>query len=122
MKLLRFNPSFQYKNSDEALPFWVAYLGFRVTHDEGSGKLRVAQRDSVFVLLETNAEYAAQLPPLIRLEVDDIATLWQELKRKQEHDGYVHPRFVEGPELRPWGCHEFAVQDDRVCVVFQQWK
>ncbi|MEM8494107.1 MAG: hypothetical protein AAF663_01820 [Planctomycetota bacterium] len=60
-KLLKFNRSFQYEEPDEALPFLVAYLGFCLVHDEGPGKLRVAERDSVCVTRETNAEYAARL-------------------------------------------------------------
>ncbi|MEM9186556.1 MAG: VOC family protein [Planctomycetota bacterium] len=121
MALLKFNPSFQYASSDDALPFWEGYLGFRIAHDEGPGKLRVAQRDSVCVLLETNTEYATQLPPLIRLETDDIDGLWAELREHGHHQRYAHDRFPDGPELRPWGAREFAVQDARVCVVFQQW-
>ncbi len=122
MQLLRFLPSFQYADSDEALPFWIDYLGFRIVHDEGPGKLHVVHRKGVSVMLETNEEYAQQLSPLIRLETDDIAALWAELKSKPEHERYVHDRWVSGPEMRPWRAQEFAVQDEGVCVVFQQWE
>ncbi|MEM6331270.1 MAG: VOC family protein [Planctomycetota bacterium] len=121
MTLLRFTPSFQYDDSDQALPFWIDYLGFRLVHDDGSGKLRVVERESLCVMLETNAEYAAQLASLIRVATDDIAAIWAEVHAKPRHHRYVHQRFERGPELRPWGAHEFAVQDHRVCIVFQQW-
>ncbi|MEM1353694.1 MAG: hypothetical protein AAGC44_09765 [Planctomycetota bacterium] len=122
MTLLRANPSFQYTNSDDGLAFWSDYLGFQVIYDEGVGKLRVVRKDSVTILLETNKAYAKQLPPLLRIETDDAAALWAELSVKPEHSEYVHERFVAGPELRPWNAWEFAVQDKRACVVFQQWR
>ncbi|MEM1098747.1 MAG: hypothetical protein AAGH92_08155 [Planctomycetota bacterium] len=122
MKLLRTTVGAHYHNSDDGLPYFVDYLGFEVVHDEGPGKLHVVSRDGLCVHLATDQDYASQLAPLIRIETDDIQTLWDELSANSLHDKYVHERFVKGPELRPWNCIEFAVNDRKMCIVFQEWQ
>ncbi|MEM1209846.1 MAG: hypothetical protein AAGI54_11315 [Planctomycetota bacterium] len=119
MRFLRTAASVQYTDAQRGKPFFVDYLGFSISH-EGDG-LVVVVRDEVPFMLETNAEYAAQLSPLTRIHVDDIQALWAELASKPTHEDFTHPRFPNGPELREWGAWEFAVQDEGVCLVFQQW-
>ncbi len=119
MHIIRTVPSFHYLDADEGLPFFVNYLGFRIVHQEAG--LRVVERGDVRFHLETNREYASQLPPLVRVETDDIRELWAELSTNPQHHEHLHQRFRNGPELRPWNAWEFAVKDSQACIVFQQW-
>ncbi|MEM6331824.1 MAG: hypothetical protein AAF823_00605 [Planctomycetota bacterium] len=119
MPLKRTVASVQYDNAADGKPFFVDHLGFVVVHEDPT--LCVVTRDTVTFMLETNADYAAQLAPLVRVEVDDIHTFWAELAAKPTHADFAHERFPDGPELRPWGAHEFAAHDQGACIVFQQW-
>lgn len=119
MHLKRTVPSFHYNDANEGRPFFANYLGFRVVHEEGG--LCVVERGDVRFHLETNKDYASQLPPLVRVETDNIRDLWAELSSKTGHPKYLHERFRNGPEMRPWNAMEFAVKDSQACIVFQQW-
>eukprot|EP00656_Telonema_subtile_P006823 TRINITY_DN13178_c0_g1_i1.p1 TRINITY_DN13178_c0_g1~~TRINITY_DN13178_c0_g1_i1.p1 ORF type:complete len:124 (+),score=25.36 TRINITY_DN13178_c0_g1_i1:214-585(+) len=119
MALVRTVASVFYNEFEDGRPFWVDFLGFAVVHqDEG---ICVLQRDGVKFCLLRDQEYVAAPPPLYRIEVDDIQAVWADIQTRHPERRFEHPRFVEGPELREWGCWEFAVKDEQACLVFQQW-
>jgi hypothetical protein len=120
MKLLKTVASVFYENLDQGKEFFINILGFHIVHeDEG---LCVVTKDDVTFHISIDEEYSKILPPLYRVETDNIQELWKQIKLKDPKGKYLHDRFPNGPELRPWGAYEFAYLDSQVCLVFQQWK
>ncbi|WP_309386982.1 VOC family protein [Cerasicoccus frondis] len=122
MKFNSVTPGIFYPDLTTAKAFFVDFIGFSILHEEPG--LCVVVRDGVkFHLAIDEAEYAKNPAPLFRIETDDIQALWQELLAKDPDKKILHPRFPNGPELRPWNAWEFAAGfgEDRVCLVFQQW-
>eukprot|EP00295_Goniomonas_pacifica_P047472 CAMPEP_0175912268 /NCGR_PEP_ID=MMETSP0108-20121206/8632_1 /TAXON_ID=195067 ORGANISM="Goniomonas pacifica, Strain CCMP1869" /NCGR_SAMPLE_ID=MMETSP0108 /ASSEMBLY_ACC=CAM_ASM_000204 /LENGTH=133 /DNA_ID=CAMNT_0017234561 /DNA_START=6 /DNA_END=407 /DNA_ORIENTATION=+ len=120
MKLTRQVSSVFYQDLAAAKQFWVDYLQFLVVHEEE--QLCVVQRDAVAFHLMVGPNYTKDLEPLVRIETDDIKAVWDDLQKRDAQGKYKHARFPDGPERRPWGAQEFAVGDEKVCLVFQQWE
>ncbi|GHC11698.1 hypothetical protein [Cerasicoccus arenae] len=120
MKYQSVTPGIQYTDLAQPKEFFIDFMGFKVIHEEPD--FCVVQRDGVKFCLHIDEEYSKNLAPLFRIETDDIQAVWQELLAKDPTKSRIHPRFKDGPELRPWSAWEFAVGwGDHVCLVFQEW-
>lgn len=87
---------------------------------EGDSTLIVIERDGVAINLRENEEFAAKNRPELRIETDDIDSLYEEVISKNKT--LLHPN-LDSVVLRPWGCKEFALLDEtNLCVVLYQWQ
>ncbi|MCG8537003.1 MAG: hypothetical protein MI808_18070 [Pseudomonadales bacterium] len=113
-------PTVFYSDVDVGIDLFVNTLGFEVVHREDADQIFVIlNRDGVEIHLIQNAEYAEKDRPQLRLETDDIESLFDEVESK--NIDLLHPKLAKVTK-RPWGCSEFALLDQTlVCIVVYQW-
>jgi hypothetical protein len=70
------------------------------------------------VNLFQNKELAIKDNPEFRLVTDNIEEVYE--KVSTEFPELLHPN-LSRIMLRPWGAKEFAVMDDQIGIVIQQW-
>jgi hypothetical protein len=120
MKLTKLIPKLFYADIQVGLNLFVNALGFKVTYSEPETKnpFYLVERDNVRIQLVEDEEYARKDRPEIRIETDDIETLYQEIKAKELN--LFHPN-LPYIKTQPWGLKEFALLDETtVCVIIQQ--
>lgn len=120
MKLTKLIPKLFYADIQVGLNLFVNALGFKVTYSEPETKtpFYLIERDNVRIQLVEDEEYARKDRPEIRIETDDIETLYQEIKEKELN--LFHPN-LPYIKTQPWGLKEFALLDETtVCVIIQQ--
>ncbi len=123
MKLIKTVPSIEFTDLTAPKKFFVDFLGFEIVHEEDN--LCVVQRDTVRFHLGIESDYAIDvknrktLPPLFRVETDDIESMWNELKERDPEKKYIS----NDPKMKPWGAREFGARDaNDMVVLFQQWE
>ena len=56
--------------------------------------------------------------PEFRLVTDRVDDVYEKIT--STHPEYLNPNLSE-VTLRPWGAKEFALRDNQVCFIIQQW-
>lgn len=113
----RLIPKVFYADLADGLDLFVACLGFRIAHRDGT--LVVVERDGAKAYLVEDAEVAAKDRPELAIESDTIDALHAEVTGRRPD--LLHPN-LRSVTTRPWGAREFAVRDRTdVCVVFREW-
>ncbi|MEM8506263.1 MAG: hypothetical protein AAF717_00475 [Bacteroidota bacterium] len=110
-----------YSNIEVGINLFVNTLGFSEVFRQGEGDstLVVIEREGVSINLRENKEFAAKDRPELRIETDDIDSLYDEVLSKDKT--MLHPN-LNSVTMRPWGCKEFALLDEtQLCVVLYQW-
>jgi hypothetical protein len=69
-------------------------------------------------MLFQNKEYAKKFNPLFRLVTNNIEEVYKKVSSK--YPELLHPNLRE-ITLRPWGAKEFALLDQQIGIVIQQW-
>jgi len=116
MRLTKIIPKIFYEDIKDGLHLFVDGLKFKVVYNDA--KLYIIIRDDVTIQLLEDAEYAAKDRPEIRIETDDIAAFYKEVK--EAHPELLHPN-LNIVKQQPWGLKEFALLDKTtVCVIIQQ--
>ncbi|WOO43078.1 hypothetical protein [Rubellicoccus peritrichatus] len=112
---------------DAPKQFFTGLLNFKVVHEEST--LAVVERDSIRIHLEQNDGVGIDVDgfemtaPIVRIETNDIKSIWEEMMARDTEGKHIHPRFKDGPNLRPWGAWEFGVRDENnMVILFQQWE
>ena len=119
--LKRLVPYVFYSDIKIGIDLFVNTLGFSEVFSQGEGDdtLIVIERDGVAINLRENKEFAAKDRPELRIESDDIDSLFDEVISKNRT--VLHPN-LDSVTLQPWGCKEFALLDEtKLCVVIYQW-
>lgn len=113
-------PNVFYKNLNSGLKTFVDCLEFTITYDERArgNQFCVVEKDGLRVNLLQDKKYAAEHHPEFRLVTDDIEGVYKSVKAR--HPELLHPN-LSVVTLRPWGAREFAITDDQLGVVIQQW-
>ena len=113
-------PNVFYVNITDGLKLFVDCLGFTVGHDEiESGKpFCVLEKDGLRLNLFENAELAKEHNPEFRLVTKNIEEVFEKVSKA--HPEFLHPNLKE-ITLRPWGAKEFALIDNQLGVIIQQW-
>ncbi|MDX1938747.1 MAG: hypothetical protein SFU21_16620 [Flavihumibacter sp.] len=70
------------------------------------------------IYLFEHAALAREHNPEFRLVTKNIEAVYETISKS--HPQYLHPN-LSIVTLRPWGAKEFALRDEQVCIVFQQW-
>lgn len=99
---------------------FIDCLGFKMGHEElkSAEPFCVLHRDGLQFLLFQHEKLAKEHNPEFRLETENIEEVYK--KVSASHPEFLHPN-LNKVTLRPWGAKEFALRDEQVCVIVQQW-
>ncbi|MBE7173171.1 MAG: hypothetical protein INR73_21535 [Williamsia sp.] len=114
-------PNIFYSDVQVGLHLFVEGMGFEIVYSdiEGEQPFYVVKRDGVKVYLVEDADFAMRDRPELRIETDDIESIYNEISDR--HPELLHPNLPE-VTVREWGAKEFALVDEsHVCIVFVQW-
>ena len=118
MKLNKVIPKIFYSDINDGLELFINCLGFTLRYKEDKPPFYIIDRDDVTLFLLQDDEFAKKDRPEIRIDTDDIETLYHELAAKETQ--LFHPN-LKKVKLQPWGLKEFALLDKSgVCVILQQ--
>ena|ERR1700744_4688395 len=119
MKLTKVIPKIFYSDISAGVKLFVDCLGFKIVYRENDpNAFYVIKRDNATILLVEDDEFAKKDRPELRIETDDIETLYSELSAKPTT--LFHPN-LNAIKTQPWGLKEFALLDEsHVCVIIQQ--
>ena len=120
MKFEKLVPNVYYNNINDGLKFFTGCLEFSIAHDEikSSEPFCVLAKDGLQLFLFESAKLAKEHNPEFRIVTKDIETIYA--KVAASHPEFLHPN-LNKITLRPWGAKEFALRDDQVCIIFQEW-
>ena len=120
MKFEKLVPSVFYTNLKDSLKLFVDCLEFSIAHDEfeSESPYYVIEKDGLGMLLFQNKEYAEKDKPEFRLVTKNIEMVYE--KVISTHPELLHPN-LNKITLRPWGAKEFALKDEQVGIIIQEW-
>ena len=121
MKFTKLVPNVFYTDIKTGLKLFVECHGFAITYDDlNSGNpFCVVQKDGLALHLIQSEEFAAKDRPELRLETEDIETVYSHVK--ENFPELLHPNSKQ-VTLKPWKAKEFALLDESgVCLVVQEW-
>jgi hypothetical protein len=120
MNFERLVPNVFYVNITDGLKLFVDCLDFTVGHDEikSSKPFCVLEKDGLRLNLFENVELAKEHNPEFRLVTRNIEEVYEKVSKS--HPEFLHPNLKE-ITLRPWGAKEFALMDNQLGVIIQQW-
>src|ERR1700733_7548099 len=120
MKFEKLVPSVFYTNLKDSLKLFVDCLEFSIVHDEFESEYPycVIEKDGLGMLVFQNPEYAEKDKPEFRLVTKNIEEVYKKII--STHKELLHPNLSK-PTPRPWGAKEFAIKDEQVCFIIQEW-
>ena len=120
MKFEKLVPSVFYTDLNDSLKLFIDCLEFNIVHDERTSEspYYVIEKDGLGVLLFQNKEYAEKDKPEFRLVTKDIEAVYK--KVASTYRELLHPN-LNKITRRPWGAKEFALKDEQVCFIVQEW-
>jgi hypothetical protein len=120
MNLEKLVPNVYYVNIIDGLKFFSDCLGFTIGHNEikSSQPFCVLDKDGLNIYLFEDVKLAKEHNPEFRFVTKNIEEIYEKVSRS--HPEFLHPNLKE-ITLRPWGAKEFALRDEQVCVIIQQW-
>ena len=113
-------PNVYYPNISDGLNMFVDCLGFTIGHDEITSHepFCVLNQDGLSIYLFQHEKLAKEHNPEFRLVTKNIEGIYENVS--SSHPQYLHPN-LNKVTLRPWGAREFALRDNQVCIIIQQW-
>ncbi len=113
-------PNIFYKNISTGLKIFVDCLEFKIGHNEihTERPFCVLEKDGLRINLFQDLELAGKDNPEFRLVTENIEEVFTKVST-QFHE-LLHPNLKE-ITLRPWGAREFALMDEQIGVIIQQW-
>jgi hypothetical protein len=120
MQFEKLVPSVFYENLKESLKLFVDCLEFNIVHAEfeSESPYYVIEKDGLGMLLFQNKEYAEKDKPEFRLVTKNIEEVYNTVAAT--HPELLHPN-LNKITLRPWGAKEFALKDEQVGIIIQEW-
>ena len=113
-------PNVYYVNITNGLKFFVDCLGFTIGHNEikSSEPFCVLEKGGLQIYLFENVKLAKEHNPELRLVTKNIEEVYGKVSKS--HSEFLHPN-LNKITLRPWGAKEFALRDEQVCTIIQEW-
>ncbi|MGC3945105.1 MAG: hypothetical protein QM762_11420 [Chryseolinea sp.] len=113
-------PNIFYQDINDALKLFVECLEFKIVHNELTSKspFCVIARDGLTINLFENSNLAKEHNPEFRLVTNDIEEVYKKITSTHAH--FLHPNLSQ-ITLRPWGAKEFALIDNQLGLIIQQW-
>jgi hypothetical protein len=120
MNFTKLVPNVFYKDIQSGLKTFVDCLEFTIGHSELDSKTPfcVVEKDGLRVNLFQDKKYAAEHNPEFRLVTHNIEEVYEKIKSR--YPELLHPN-LRVVTLRPWGAKEFAIRDEQLGIVIQQW-
>jgi hypothetical protein len=120
MNFTKLVPNVFYKDIKSGLKTFVDCLEFTIGHNEinTARPFCVVEKDGLRINLFQNKEFAEKDNPEFRLVTNDIEEVYR--KVSSTHPELLHPN-LKVVTLRPWGAKEFALMDEQIGIVIQQW-
>ena len=120
MSFTKLVPNVYYLDIKDGLKMFIDCLEFNIGHEELKSKnpFCVIEKNGLQMYLFENKELAKEHNPEFRLVTDNIEDVYK--KVSSSHAGFLHPN-LNKVTLRPWGAREFALRDNQVCIIIQQW-
>ena len=113
-------PNIFYVHILDGLKMFVDCLGFAIGHNEikSSQPFCVLEKDGLRINLFENEYLAKEHNPEFRLVTKNIEEVYDIISKS--HPEFLHPNLKE-ITLRPWGAKEFALRDNQLGIIIQQW-
>lgn len=120
MSFSKLVPNVYYRDINDGLKLFVDCLGFSIGHQELQSKdpFCVLEREKLQMYLFQDEKLAMEHNPEFRLVTDRINEVYQQIS--SAFPEFLHPNLSK-VTLRPWGAKEFALRDNQVCIIIQQW-
>lgn len=120
MNFTKLVPNIFYIDISDGIKFFVGCLQFTITHEElnSSQPFCVLEKDGLRINLFQNEALAKEHYPEFRLVTHNIEEVYSKVSASHPH--FLHPN-LNKVTLRPWGAREFAIKDNQVGVIIQQW-
>jgi hypothetical protein len=119
MDFVRLVPNVYYSDIKNGLRLFVDCLEFKIGHEElkSENPFCVIEKNGLQMYLFQHDALAKEHNPEFRLQTNNIDEVYKTVSSYPE---YLHPN-LNKVTLRPWGAKEFALRDDQVCIIIQQW-
>jgi hypothetical protein len=120
MNFTRLIPNVYYRDINDGLKLFIDCLEFSIGHEELKSKnpFCVIEKNGLQMYLFEDKELAKEHNPEFRLMTNGIDEVYK--KVSSSHPEFLHPN-LNKVTLRPWGAKEFALRDNQVCIIIQQW-
>jgi len=120
MNFARLVPNVYYPDIKDGLKLFIDCLEFTIGHEELNSKnpFCVIEKGMLQMYLFQDKALAGEHNPEFRLVTNNIDEVYEKISAS--HPGYLHPNLSK-VTLRPWGAKEFALRDNQVCIIIQQW-
>ena len=120
MNFIKLVPNVYYQDINDGLKLFIDCLEFSIGHEELKSKnpFCVIEKDGLRINLFEAIELAKEHNPEFRLVTNGIDEVYKKIS--SSHPEFLHPNLSK-ITLRPWGAKEFALRDNQVCIIVQQW-
>lgn len=120
MKFTTLVPNIFYTDINDGLNLFVTCLEFSIVYDDrkSASPFCAIERDGLRINLFQNKELAKEHNPEFRLVTHNIDEVYENIS--SSYPELLHPNLSK-ITLRPWGAREFAIRDNQLGIVFQQW-
>lgn len=120
MNFSRLIPNVYYQDIKDGLKLFIDCLEFKISHEElkSDNPFCVIAKGELGMFLFQHKELAKEHNPEFRLVTNNIEEVYK--KVSSSHPEFLHPNLSK-ITLRPWGAKEFALRDNQVCIIIQQW-
>lgn len=120
MNFTKLVPNIFYADINSGIRIFVDCLEFTIGHEELAANIPfcVVEKNGLRVNLFQNREFAQKDNPEFRLVTDNIEEVYN--KVQSNYPELLHPN-LNKITLRPWGAKEFAIMDEQLGIIIQQW-
>ena len=120
MNFTKLVPNIFYADINIGLKLFVDCLEFKIGHNElkSNNPFCVLEKNGLRINLFQNEELAKEHNPEFRLVTDNIDEVYKKISLS--HPEFLHPNLSK-ITLRPWGAKEFALMDQQLGVIIQEW-
>lgn len=120
MNFTRLVPNIFYKDIQDGLKLFIDCLEFKMEYSEinAAHPFCVVSKDQLHINLFQDVTLANEHNPEFRLVTNDIEAAYKKIA--STHPEFLHPN-LNKITLRPWGAREFAIKDNQLGIVIQQW-
>lgn len=120
MNFTKLVPNIFYKDINNGLKIFVDCIEFEIGHSELDAyqPFCVLKKNGLRVNLFQNEEFAEKDHPEFRLVTENIEEVYEKISTKFPE--LLHPNLKE-ITLRPWNAKEFALMDEQIGIVIQEW-
>jgi hypothetical protein len=120
MNFTKLIPNVYYRDINDGLKLFIDCLEFSIGHEELKSKnpFCVIEKNGLQMFLFEDKDLAKEHHPEFRLVTNGIDEVYK--KVSSSHPEFLHPNLSK-VTLRTWGAREFALRDNQVCIIVQQW-